>query len=44
MKKPRLIQGDIYNDERGILSYVNDFNFTKNKFNKYRNIGKSIRL
>ena len=35
MKKPRLIQGDIYNDERGILSYVNDFNFTKNKIQRF---------
>ena len=35
MTKPKLIQGNFFNDERGILSFVNEFNFLEKKIQRF---------
>ena len=35
MSEPKLIQGDFFNDERGILSFVNEFNFLEKKIQRF---------
>ena len=35
MLKPQLLKGSLFNDERGTLSFINDFSFMKNKIKRF---------
>ncbi len=35
MNEPKLIQGNLFNDERGTLSFANEFNFSEKKIQRF---------